>query len=222
MKKYLSLLKNTQLFFGITEDEIESVLSCLSAVKRTYKKGEYIYRVGDNISGIAMLAEGGILIQKEDYWGNQSILTEISEGHIFGETYAFIESMPMEANAVAVLDSVVLMLDVKKIVTTCRSACKHHIQLIQNLISAFALKNKMLTMKLEHMSRRTTREKLLSYLSEQSQKARRASFDIPFNRQQLADYLAVDRSAMSNELCKLRDEGVLDFDRNHFKLKSDF
>ena len=224
MKKYLSLLKNSKLFQGISEDELISMLDCLSAVTRSYRKGEYVFSRGERIDSVALLLEGCIHIQKEDYWGNLSILSEISEGEIFGEVlfgevYACLGSDEILNNAVAVKPGKVLFLDVKRILTMCPLACQFHGRLIRNLLAVLAQKNKMLTRKLEHMSRRTTREKLLSYLSEQSQRAGSPVFDIPFNRQQLADFLSVDRSAMSAELCRMRDEGILSFNRNHFVLK---
>ena len=197
MKKYLKLLKRSKLFYGITEEEIASMLECLSATSQCYQKGEYVFRREERISAVAMLLEGGVHIQKEDYWGNLSILNKISEGEIFGEVYAALGGEEILNNAVAVKPSVVLFLDMNRILTMCPSSCRFHGQLIRNLLSVIASKNKMLTQKLEHMSRRTTREKLLSYLSEQSLRAGCASFDIPFNRQQLADFLSVDRSAMS-------------------------
>lgn len=219
MKQYLKLLKRTKLFYGITETEIESMLECLSAEKHCYQKGEPVFRSGEHITAVAMLLEGCIHIQKEDYWGNLSILSEISEGEIFGEVYACLGNNEILNNAVAVKQSTVLFLDVNRILTMCPSACRFHSRLIRNLLSVLAAKNKMLTQKLEHISKRTTREKLLSYLSEQSLRVGSPSFDIPFNRQQLADFLSVDRSAMSSELCKMRDEGILLFDKNHFVLK---
>lgn len=219
MQKYLSLLKNTRLFGGIAENEIESMLGCLLAVKRTFSKGEYIFRIGESISEVALLLEGSVHIQREDYWGNLSILNEIAQGEIFGEAYAVPGSGGMANNAIAVKDSVVLFLDFHHILTVCSSSCRFHTLLIQNLFAVMASKNRALAGKLRHMSQRTTREKLLSYLSEQSIKAGSPVFDIPFNRQQLADFLSVDRSAMSNELCKMRDEGILTFQRNHFILK---
>ena len=182
MEKYSILLKNSKLFQGISEDEVTSMLACLSAVRRSYAKEEYVFRRGERIDSVAVLLEGSVHIRKEDYWGNLSI-------------------------------------DVKRILTVCPSACQFHSRLIRNLLSVLALKNKMLTQKLEHMSKRTTREKLLSYLSEQSQRAGSPVFDIPFNRQQLADFLSVDRSAMSAELCRMRDEGILSFERSHFELR---
>ena len=219
MKEYLKLLKRTKLFYGITESEMEVMLECLSAVTHSYKKGELVFRRGEQITAVAMLLEGCVHIQKEDYWGNLSILSEIAEGELFGEVYACLGNDEILNNAVAVKQSVVLFLDINRVLTMCPSSCRFHGRLIRNLLSSVALKNKMLTQKLEHISQRTTREKLLSYLSEQSLKAGCSSFDIPFNRQQLADFLSVDRSAMSNELCKMRDEGILSFERNHFILK---
>ena len=166
-----------------------------------------------------MLLEGSIHIQKEDFWGNLSILNKISEGEIFGEVYACLGRDEILFNAVAQKPCTVLFLDVNRVLTMCPSACQFHGRLIRNLLSVVSQKNKLLTQKLEYMSQRTTREKLLSYLSEQSLRVGSPSFDIPFNRQQLADFLSVDRSAMSNELCKMRDEGILTFERNHFVLK---
>ena len=218
MKKYLQLLKHSKLFQGISETEIETMLSCLSAVTCSYEKGEFVFRQGEQITGIAVLLSGCVHIQKEDYWGNLSILNVITEGEVFGEVYACLGNEELLNHAVAVKSSVVLFMDVNRVLTVCPSACRFHGLLIRNLLNVMASKNKMLTQKLQHMSQRTTREKLLSYLSEQSLKAGSPSFTIPFNRQQLADFLAVDRSAMSNELGKMRDEGLLQFDRSHFVL----
>lgn len=219
MKKYLQIIKSSKLFLGIKEEEIEMILNCLSAEKRSFQKGEYIFRIGEQISEIALLLDGCVHIQREDYWGNLSILNEISQGEIFGEAYAVPESDAIVNNVLAVTTCEVLFFHLANIFTVCASNCRFHTQLIQNLFTAIASKNRMLTQKLGHMSQRTTREKLLSYLSEQSVKAGSASFRIPFNRQQLADFLSVDRSAMSNELSRMRNEGKLDFHRSYFILK---
>ena len=136
---------------------------------------------------------------------------------MFGEAYAY-DSGAMLNDVVAVEDSVVIFFDVKRILTTCNNSCRFHSIVVQNLFFAISEKNRKLVQKLGHMSKRTTREKLISYLSEQAKKQSSASFTIPFNRQQLADFLSVDRSAMSNELCKMRDEGLLEFEKNQFKL----
>lgn len=194
------------------------MLGCMSATEHFYKKGEYIYRIGEQVTQMGLLLEGSIHIQREDYWGNLSILNKITPGNIIGEAYAMPGSGPIVNNVIATAPSMVLFLDVQKLMTTCSSACVFHMRMIQNLLAVLAGKNRNLAQKLGHMSRRTTRDKLLSYLSEQSMIYGKPEFDIPFNRQQLADFLSVDRSAMSNELCKMRDEGILKFEKNHFTL----
>ena len=218
MKKYIPVLKRTKLFSGVGEDDIASLLSCLGARKKEYKKGEYILREGEHISDIFILVEGKIHIQKDDYWGNRSILSVISVGEMFGEGYAAPESGALLNDVVAVEDSSVIFFDVKRILTTCSSACRFHNMIVQNMFFAISDKNRKLVQKLGHMSGRTTRAKLISYLSEEAKRQGSSTFTIPFNRQQLADYLCVDRSAMSNELCKMRDEGMIKFEKSRFEL----
>ena len=218
MQKYIPILKRTQMFAGVREEEILSMLSCMDARLRICKKGEYVLRQGAHLSDIAVLAEGVLHIQKEDYWGNRSILGRIAVGEMFGEAYAAPESGALHHDVVAIEDSTVLFFDVKRILTTCSAACRFHAMVVQNLFFALSEKNRKLVQKLGHMSKRTTREKLISYLSEVAKTQNSASFTIPFNRQQLADFLSVDRSAMSNELCRMRDEGLLNFRKNEFTL----
>lgn len=218
MKKYIPVLKRTKLFSGVGEEDIASLLSCLGARKKEYKKGEYILREGEHISDIFILVEGKIHIQKDDYWGNRSILSVISVGEMFGEGYAAPENGALLNDVVAVEDSSVIFFDVKRILTTCSSACRFHNMIVQNMFFAISDKNRKLVQKLGHMSGRTTRAKLISYLSEEAKRQGSSAFTVPFNRQQLADYLCVDRSAMSNELCKMRDEGMIKFEKSRFEL----
>ena len=209
MNKYIGILKRTQMFAGVIDDEISSMLNCLGARLKSYKKGEYVLRQGEHLSDIIVLVEGNLHIQKDDYWGNRSILGQISVGELFGEAYIAPESSALLNDVVAVEDSTIILFDVKRIITTCPSACRFHAMVVQNMFFAISEKNRRLVQKLGHMSKRSTREKLISYLSEEAKKQNTASFTIPFNRQQLADFLSVDRSAMSNELCKMRDDGLL-------------
>ena len=218
MKKYIPVLKRTKLFSGVGEEDISSLLSCLGARKKEYKKGEYILREGEHIRDIFILVEGKIHIQKDDYWGNRSILSVISVGEMFGEGYAALESGALLNDVVAVEVSSVIFFDVKRILTTCSSACRFHNMIVQNMFFAISDKNRKLVQKLGYMSGRTTRTKLISYLSEEAKRQGSSSFTVPFNRQQLADYLCVDRSAMSNELCKMRDEGMIKFEKSRFEL----
>ena len=218
MEEFVPVLKRTKLFSGVGDEDISAMLSCLGARLNRYKKGEYVLRQGEHLSDILVLVKGGLHIQRDDYWGNRSILGNIGEGEIFGEAYIAPESGPLLNDVIAIEDSSVFFFDVRRVITTCSSACRFHTIVVQNLFFAVSDKNRGLVQKLDYMSRRTTREKLISYLSEEAKKQNSAEFTIPFNRQQLADYLAVDRSAMSNELGKMRDEGLLEFQKNRFKL----
>ncbi len=218
MKKYLPVLRRTKLFSGVGEEELPAMLNCLGAVVREYPKGEYVFRAGEYMDSITVLVEGKLLIQKDDYWGNRSILNMIEVGELFGEAYAAPDSGALRNDVLAVEDSTVIFFDIRRVLTVCPSACKFHTLTVQNLFFAISEKNRKLVSKIEINSRRTTREKLLSYLSEQAKIHNSSTFEIPFNRQQLADFLSVDRSAMSNELCKLRDDGLISFERSHFTL----
>lgn len=218
MKEYISILKRTQLFAGVVEEEISAMLSCLGARLETFKKGEYVLRQGEHLSDIVVLVVGNLHIKNDDYWGNRSILGQIAVGDMFGEAYVAPESGALLNDVVAIEDSSVIFFDVKRILTTCSSACRFHAMVVQNLFFAISEKNRKLVQKLGHMSKRSTREKLISYLSEEAKKQTSSTLTIPFNRQQLADFLSVDRSAMSNELCKMRDEGLIEFEKNNFKL----
>lgn len=218
MKKYLPILKRTKLFSGVSEDEISSLLSCLGASFHSYKKGEYVLREGERLSSVFILVEGKIHVQKDDYWGNRSIISEISVGEMFGEAYCAPESGVLINDVVAIEDCGVIFFDVKRIITTCSSACRFHNMIVQNMFFAISDKNRKLVQKIGHMSGRTTRAKLISYLSEEAKRQNSSYFTVPFNRQQLADYLSVDRSAMSNELCKMRDEGLIRFEKSNFEL----
>ena len=218
MKDFVPVLKKTKLFSGVGDEEISTMLSCLGASLFTYKKGEFVLRQGEHLSNILVLVEGSLHIQRDDYWGNRSILGHIGIGEIFGEAYAAPDSGTLLNDVIAVEDSSVFFFDVKRVISTCSSACRFHTMVVQNLFFAISEKNRTLVQKLDYLSRRTTREKLISYLSEEAKKQNSPRITIPFNRQQLADYLSVDRSAMSNELGRMRDEGLLEFEKNRFRL----
>ena len=218
MKDFVPVLKKTKLFSGVGDEEISTMLSCLGASLFTYKKGEFVLRQGEHLSNILVLVEGSLHIQRDDYWGNRSILGHIGIGEIFGEAYAAPDSGTLLNDVIAVEDSAVYFFDVKRVISTCSSACRFHTMVVQNLFFAISEKNRTLVQKLDYLSRRTTREKLISYLSEEAKRQNSPRITIPFNRQQLADYLSVDRSAMSSELGRMRDEGLLEFEKNRFRL----
>lgn len=218
MQKYIDTLKRSQLFYGVGDSEIVVMLNCLQARMLTFKKGDYIFREGERIDHITVLVEGKILVQHDDFWGNRNIVNVIRVGEMFGEAYVAPESGALLNDVIAEEDSSVIFFDIKRILTVCSTACRFHSMVVQNLFFSISEKNRSLVQKIGHMSKRSTRAKLLSYLSDEAKRHNSNRFTIPFSRQQLADFLCVDRSAMSNELCKMRDEGLLKFDKNEFTL----
>ena len=218
MKKYIEILKRTQLFSGVSDTEISAMLNCLQAKLLTFQKGDYVFREGERIDNITVLVKGKLLVQHDDFWGNRNIVNVIRVGEMFGEAYVAPESGSLLNDVIAEEDSAVIFFDVRRILTVCSTACRFHSMVIQNLFFAISEKNRKLVQKIGQMSKRSTRAKLLSYLSEEAKRQNSSHFTIPFTRQQLADFLCVDRSAMSNELCKMRDEGLLQFAKNQFIL----
>ncbi|MBE5792921.1 MAG: Crp/Fnr family transcriptional regulator [Clostridia bacterium] len=218
MQAYLPILKNSQLFSGVSDDEILSMLSCLGARMKIFEKGDVIFHEGEYVSDILVMLKGEAHVQSIDYWGNRTILNRVAQGDMFLEAYCTPDAGALKLDVVAAQKSVVAFFDVRRVITTCSAACRFHAMVVQNLVFALSEKNRKLVAKLMHMSGRTTRAKLISYLSEEAKKHASGEFTIPFNRQQLADYLSVDRSAMSLELCKMRDSGMLEFEKNRFKL----
>jgi CRP-like cAMP-binding protein len=217
MEKYLKGLEPVTLFKGISRDDLKSLLHCLGAKAAHYSKNDIIFMAGDRIGSLGIVLSGQVQVVQEDYHGNKCIIGNIDAGNLFGESFSFasIETLPFSIYATT--ESDILFIDCKALVTPCEKACGFHSKLIFNMMNIIANKNIALTKKIEFTSKRTTREKLLAYLSAEAQKAQSGSFSIPFNRQGLADYLNVDRSAMSSELCKLRDDGILRFKRNRFE-----
>ena len=212
-------LARARLFAGIREEEIAPMLHCLQAVERRFPRGGYIFHAGEEIHSLALLVSGAAHIQKEDFWGNRSLLSPLSAGDIFAEAYAMAGAGPMRNDVVAVEDCVVLLMDVERVLSRCPNSCLFHARLTENLFALLAEKNRSLAQKVDCLAQRTTRQKLLAYLSEQARRAGRAEFTIPFNRQQLADFLSVERSAMSAELSKKQAEGLIETERSRFTLR---
>ena len=218
MEKYFSILKNVELFGGIDETELNALLTCLNAKAVHFEKGRTVFMPGAATRSFGVVLSGSVQISHEDYYGNRSILGNVGPGGLFGESFAFAEAAALPVGVVASQDSEILFIDCKRLVSPCANACSFHNSLIRNMLSITAKKNIALTQKIEINSKRGTREKLLAYLSGEAQRAGSSSFEIPFDRQELADYLSVDRSAMSAELGKMRNDGLLLFHKNRFEL----
>ena len=218
MKKYIPVLRRTALFAGLDDSQIEAMTACLRLEACAYRKGETVYHSGQFIRVIGILASGCLLIQRDDYWGNRSVVNRLGVGEVFGEAFALQDSEAFFHDVIALEDSIVLALDPRYLFTSGSGSDALSMRLIENLLRSVSAKSRTLAQKIDCMARRTTREKLIAYLSAQSQRTGSARFDIPFDRQQMADYLGVDRSAMCTELGKMRDEGMLTFHKRTFTL----
>ncbi|MGP1419224.1 MAG: Crp/Fnr family transcriptional regulator [Sphaerochaetaceae bacterium] len=215
-------LSNTPLFHGIQYNEIERMLPCLNPREEAFEKGEVIFRSGSTVHEIGLVESGSVNIVVNFYWGNSHIFGHIGKGAIFAENYAAIPGKELLCDVVAAEETEVLFLDLSKLMATCEHACGFHQRLIYNLLRISAQKSLNLSSRMMHIAPKSLRGRLLSYLSEQAMINGNVRFQIPFDRQQLADYLGVDRSAMSNELSKIQRDGLISFKKNEFTLNEDW
>ena len=195
------------------------MLTCLDARQENYPKDAFLLRAGDTAESIGLVLSGSVLVVQEDVWGNRNILSRAGAGQSFAAAYACAPGSLLNVSVLAETPVTAMVLNVKRVLNVCPSACEHHSRIIRNLLGELAEKNLRFGEKLTHMGQRTTRAKLMSYFSAEVQRLGTYEFDIPFSRQQLADYLAVERSGLSLELGKMRSEGLLDFHKSHFILK---
>ena len=260
-EEYLKLLRGTELFDSLAEEEISQVIAAPGAVVQKFGKEQFIYREGQKNAKAAIVLEGRVHIMKEDFWVNRSILAEAGPGEMFAETYSCLGNEPLAVSVAAVEECRCLFLDLARILSEAASEAaivqktrrsrtfeenqdcaadagpcemkernrkeeipvsgslnNAQVCLLGNIIRILAQKNLFLSKKAEFLSQRTTRQKLLAYLSDMERRTGRSTFRIPFNRQEMADFLSVDRSAMSAELSKLQKEGVLEYYKNQFTL----
>lgn len=208
------MLLHTALFQGISRQELPALLTQLNARRRQYDKGAVILHRGDQTARLGLVLSGTVHMVKEDFWGARTIVGLARPGEVFAESYACLQGAVLEVSVLAAADTEILFLDAAPALDGGAGGA----QFSRNLLAMLAGRNLTLTRKIGHMARRSIRDKLLSYLSAQAMQAGGPEFDIPLDRQQLADYLAVDRSALSTALGKLRGEGVLTFRKNHFCL----
>lgn len=219
MKKYLEILKKCPLFFGIGEEQLLRMLHCLGARVSPFDKKYTVFAEGNPAKYIGIVLSGSVQIIQVDYYGNRSILSEMHESQVFAEAFACGEVESLPVTVVANEPSEVMLIECGHILHTCENNCGFHQQLIFNLMKDLAAKTISFHQRIEIVSKRSTREKLMTYLMFEAKKVGKSSFEIPFDRQELADYLEVDRSGLSAEISKLRSEGILESRKNHFELK---
>lgn len=217
--KQSEFLATTQLFRGSSPQEIEAMLGCLAARERRYKAGTRIHRMGDVIATAGVVLEGSVRIESVDRWGNVSVLGVKKVGEMFGEAYAAVPNEPLMVDVIAAEDTAVLFLNLAKMLTTCTHACPHHARVSASVAAIIARQSLSLSRRILHVAPKTTRGKVLAYLSDVAERTGENEFDIPFDRQQLADYLGVDRSALSAELSRMQKAGLIETRRSHFVLK---
>lgn len=219
MEKYFDLLLQTPLFAGVEAEELSSLLSCLQARVVTADKGMPVFLEGDDAGFIGLVIEGAVQIVRDDYDGTRSVIGLAGPGEMFGESYACSNMASMPVSGYALHPSKMMFFSCGRMLTVCTNACRFHNQIVKNLLQIVAEHNVNLSRKIRFMSQRTTKQKLLAYLMDEAKKTGSAEFTIPFDRQSLADYLGVERSAMSAELSKLQKDGVLSTRGSHFILK---
>ena len=218
MEEILPILLRCPLFDGIAAQDLSAMLGCLSARKMPMKKGQTLLREGDSTQLIGIVLEGAVQLVREDYFGNRSIMAHIGPTQLFGESYAFAGTKTLPVSVVADSDGSVLMIDSRRISSCCANACEFHNRMIENMLRLVAATNLMLHQKIYITSKRSTREKLMTYLLLQAKRQGSRSFRIPYDRQELADYLEVERSGLSTEIGKLKREGVIRAEKNRFTI----
>ncbi len=211
-------LTTTNLFLGTTANEVKQMLPCLGAHVKSYKKDEIIYHSGDTACEVGLVLSGSVNIVVNFYWGSSNIFSHVEKGKIFGEAYAALPEKELFCDVVAAENCEILFLHMQKLMTTCQNGCAFHQRIIHNVVRISARKNLMLSTRMIHIAPKSIREKLLSYFSEQAMEQGSDSFTIPFSRQQLAEYLGVDRSALSAELSKMQKDGLITYKKNAFTL----
>ena len=218
MKKYSEVLRKCPLFCGISEQNLFTLLTCLNAAITHFDKGETVLSEGEPADSVGIVLAGGIQIIRNDYWGNRSIVAGARPAELFGESFACARVAAIPVHVVASEHTDVMLIDCLKMIRPCRNACQFHQQLLYNLLKVVAEKNLLFHQKIEVTSKRTTREKFIAYLLLQAKINPSVSFEIPYSRQELADYLEVDRSGLSVEIGKLCRQGMIEVDRRKFKI----
>ena len=212
-------LAATALFAEIPPDAVAEILPCLRIRRASFEESERIYRQGDHVLALGIVLAGGVRIERTDVWGTTTVLGFVGPRGIFAESYACVPSEPLLVNAIAAKpDTQVVFVEVARVLGLCAQNCPAHSRLVANLVTLGARKNLMLSQRMFHTAPKTIRGKLLAYLGSEAERAGSRAFTIPYDRQQLANYLGVDRSALSAELSRMTRDGLLKTHRSRFEL----
>lgn len=218
VKEELSVLQSSALFQGIDAADCEKILNCLSTGTKRYAKNEIILLAGEPVASLGVIVSGRVQIIKEDLLGSRSIVAELSTGEIFGEALALAQVKQSPVTVLASSECQVVRLSAERILSPCPTLCDHHTTLLRNMMRLLAEKNVVLNRKMDILSQKTTRDKVQAYLSQQARRQNTLDPVIPFSREELADFLCVNRSALSKELGRMQEEGLIRFTKNRFSL----
>ena len=206
------------LFHGIKPEERKAMLGCIGYHIGSFRKGDIVAFEEENIKHIGIILSGSVDMVKEDLWGNRTMLVRMRRDELFGETFACGRDNQSVVTFLVSEDAQILFIPFDRVMHSCTMACVFHHRLIENMVSIIAGKNRDLMRKVEVVSKRTIREKLLAYLSIQALTQKSRYFEIPLGRMELAEYLCVDRSALTRELVRMKEDGLIDYDRNCFRI----
>lgn len=220
MEKYFEILLQCPLFAGIEQSDLHHMIDCLNGKLIDVPKGTPVFLEGSPAEYVGVLLSGTVQVIREDYYGNRSVINNLQPKELFAEVFSFAGLDTMPVSAIATKDSKVLLLNCRRVVSPCANACHFHNILLKNLLQGIAMKNLALSKKIRYMSKKTTKEKLMAYLLDQAKAQGSREFVIPYDRQALADYLGVERSAMSAEIGKLKKAGWIDTKGAWFRLKN--
>ena len=214
-------MSKSPIFKGMSDQSISNALDALNATEKSYRKSAVIMRAGSATDRMGIVIEGSVTIESNDIWGNRTILSHVDEGQFFAETYALLEKETMLVDVVANENCRILFLKVGSLdqLTSLNKPWAN--TLIVNLLSISARKNLHLSGRSFHTSPKTIRGRVMSYLNTVSLQKGSKEFDIPFDRQQLADYLNLERTALSKELGKMQNDGIINVRKNHFRLRDE-
>lgn len=216
-----SEIKKTKIFAEISEFDMQALAYCLKIKFRNYNKNDTIIAQGQPVEDVAMLLKGGAKIENIDSFGDISLITKLKAGDVYGVENGFMGETTYKDTLTATENCLVMLMNRHRLLTPCENKCKRHDIVMRHLIQMVIERNYELSEKLKFLSKKNIKEKVLAYLQAQSKKAGSLYFDIPYNKTELANYLSVDRSALSTTLSRLREEGLIDFDKKHYHIKKE-
>lgn len=217
-KVFIPNFMDIPLFQGLEREEISEVLQKFHALIKHFPKSDYIYLAGDCVENLCVVLEGTVQMIKEDIWGEKSIIANLGAGSVFAENFLGKLGDRSVVSYFVASDSEILMLPLGRALYDVSAPSKASQRLMCNIVSVLADNNTRLIEKTEILCKKTLRSKILAYLEQEARNNACRQITIPFNRTDLANYLDADRSALTRELARMREEGLIDYNKNTFTI----